>query len=115
TGDSRRLLKEAERCVRSLEREQVSSAAAAALLVRAGVACTRGQVEETGTLAEAAAAAFEACGALHNAAAARWLLGHALGGTAGDRVRADATAWMAAQGARAPDRMLSMLAPARFS
>ncbi|MCE9573363.1 MAG: protein kinase [Deltaproteobacteria bacterium] len=54
---------------------------------------------------------FGETGSAHDAAACKWRLGELVGGERGERLVADARAWMDGQGVRAPQAMVDFLAP----
>jgi hypothetical protein len=109
--DPNRHLHLAEQDAHRLEREKRSDTRAMALLIRAGVAFARGNLDGAILVLHEAARQFEACDMLAHAAAARRRLGQLLGGDRGQELIAQADAWMTAQQVRNPARLTAMLAP----
>jgi hypothetical protein len=104
------LLREAARDARRLARERVVWADAWALLIRAGVACIKGDTDAAVKLLPAAAATFDRAG-MCICAAARRRLGQLLGGAEGRTLVEQAEACIAAKGVKDPARMAAMYTP----
>jgi hypothetical protein len=85
-----------------------------ALLLRAGVATTRGETEPALRLLESAEFGFTAADMALHAAAARRRRGELMGGDAGAELISGSDTWMTAQGIKAPERMTAVLAPGRW-
>jgi hypothetical protein len=108
-----RLLSDAERCARRLEREKTSASASPfAALIRAGVANMRRRGEMlTVSLLRDAIAGFEELEMALYAAAARRRLGEVVGGDEGRSLVQSADAWMKSESVGDPARMTAVLAP----
>jgi hypothetical protein len=104
------LLKAAERDARSLAKEGIRWADELARLVRAGIAMARRDAQATALLREAAAGLDAVSMPLH-AAAARRALGLMQGGPEGEKLVADAEAWMRQQAIANPARLSNLLVP----
>jgi serine/threonine protein kinase len=110
-GGPARLLEEAHKDARQIERERTAWGDALARLVRAGLALAGGRREEAlSCLARAEAALAAAHMALY-AAAARHHRGAVLGGEEGRALMEAADASMKTQGVRNPARLAAKLAP----
>jgi len=110
-----RSLRSAARDARSIERQKTPWGAPLAALLHAGVASHRGDQVETLRRLSSALAGFEAADMFPYAAAARRCRGMRIGGTEGERLVAEADAWMASEDIRNPERMTAMLAPGRWT
>jgi tetratricopeptide (TPR) repeat protein len=108
-----RLLSDAERCARRLDREKTSALASPfAALIRAGLASTRRRGEAlTASLLREAIAGFDALEMALYAAAARRRLGEVVGGDEGRALVRGADAWMKSESVGEPERMTVLLAP----
>jgi hypothetical protein len=105
------LLREAERDARRIEHQRTPWGNALALLVRGGVAATRGDVDAASTLLTSAEQALLALDMALHAASARRHRGQLLGGEEGRRLVVEADRWMAGQRIRNPARMAVLLCP----
>ena len=105
------LLRSALADARRLSRKRLAGYPAIALLIEAGVAHARGELDRARTCLERAAPSFQAAEMALYAAAAKHRLGEILGGERGEILLAEARTFMAAQDIRNPDRMLRLLAP----
>ena len=108
------LLAGASAQAREIEREKTAWGAPLALLVRAGIAATRGEVGALGLLDRAEAGLRAAEMSLHLAATRR-RRGELIGGDQGRKLVDESNAWMTGQGIRNPDRMSRLLAPGAWS
>ena len=108
------LLRGAEGHARVILGERTHWGGPLALLLRAGVAATRGETSRAGPLLESAEAGLMAAEMALHAAAARRRRGELIGGEAGRGLVAAADAWMAGQSIKNPERMTAMLAPGRW-
>ena len=109
--ERRRLLEEVGDDAHAIAKEKMPWATPLARLLEAGVAAARGdRVRARASLVEAAAGLDDAGLALYGAAA-RARLGALEDGAQGQAMVANATAWLAGQGVKRPDRMIAMLAP----
>jgi len=106
--DPGRLVQEAARTARSLERENFPVAAAHALSIRAQIAASRGASSVARSLLEGAISAYRALGMALFAAASQRSLGSLLGGDEGMALVAEADQWMTSQGIRNPARMAAL-------
>jgi hypothetical protein len=103
-------LRLAEKMARKIEKIPMSWSKPFATFIHAAVAHQRGEaVKEIALLAEAIKSSDEADMRLH-AAAARRCLGQVTGGAKGQRMIAEADAWMTAQKIKNPEAMARMLA-----
>lgn len=102
---------EAERDARRIEREGTPWGDALALLVRAGAAAARGEVDAASRLLITAEQALMALDMALHAASARRQRGLLMGGEDGRRLVTDADTWMTGQRIRNPARMAAMLCP----
>jgi hypothetical protein len=107
----RPLLRAAERDARQLEQEEPPRPQAHAKLIRAGVAGVRGDIPRAIVLLADAAQACDTADMRLHAAAARRRLGEFLGGDEGRDLVDAANRWMASQGIRKPDRIVTMYVP----
>ena len=112
--ERRDLLRGAEEHARTMLREKTRWGDALALLLRAGVAATRGETERALSLLEPAEAGLVAVEMALHAAVARRRRGELLGGDTGRGLVAVADAWMTTQTIKNPERMTAMLAPGRW-
>ncbi len=110
-----RHLRVAERDARRIEREKMPWSDPLAQLIRASVAALRG--DEPGAVAFLASAetGFEAADEGLYAAAARARRGELLGGPEGEKLRAEADAWMSKEHVANPARLCMLLAPGRWT
>ncbi len=107
-------LKEAARAAKQVERERMQWTDGLAWLLHAGIAASRGRMNEAEMRLDAAAHAFAATGMALHAAAARRARGLVRGGEEGAGEVAAMDAVMAAQGIRNPARMTQMIAPGEW-
>jgi serine/threonine protein kinase/tetratricopeptide (TPR) repeat protein len=108
-GDKRKL-RLAEKMARKMEKVEMSWSKPYATLIRAAIAHQRGEpVKEITLLTEAVQSSDAADMRLH-AAAARRCLGQVMGGEQGQRLIAEADAWMIGQKIKNPEAMARMLA-----
>jgi eukaryotic-like serine/threonine-protein kinase len=112
--DTFRLLRAAERDARRIEREKMQWAYPLAQLIRAGIAISRGKIEEAVTRLASAEEGLEAAGMSLYAAAARRRRGELIGGDRGKALVSAAEAWMNSQQVKNPVRMTAMLSPGRW-
>ena len=108
------LLRGAEGHASAIIRERTHWGDPLALLLRAGVAATRGDTSRAVPLLESAEAGLGAADMALHAAAARRRRGELIGGEAGHGLVAAADAWMTGQSIKNPERMTAMLAPGRW-
>lgn len=94
-----------------IEREAMPWSDPLGKLLRAGAAARSGEKDRAVELARVAAVGFEGADMLLHAAAARRMLGVALGGDEGRAQRDQADAWMTAQSIKNPARMAAAYAP----
>ena len=106
-----RFLRAAEQEASALQRERAPWGDAPAALLCAGVAATRGRLDEAHACLETAIGRFEALDMALYAAAARRRRGELVGGDAGRALIGAADEWMEQQGIRNPRRMTEGLAP----
>jgi hypothetical protein len=104
-------LSAAERNALRLGREGRHDARAYAMLIRAGVANCKGDLDRAKRLLEEALSGFVASELGLFAAATRRRLGQLLGGDRGNSLVAEADHWMTTQGIRNPMRMTAVYAP----
>jgi len=109
--DPQRLLKTAEKSARRIESERVPWGDALALLLRAGIASSRGETQAAISLFGSAADDLKAVDMSLHAAAARRRRGELLGADEGRKLVETADEWMAGQGIGNPGRLSAMLAP----
>ena len=105
------LLASAERDIRRLAREGVGWASAAAAILRASLAGTRGQADAALTLLGDSEPLLEEIGMAAQLAAVRWVRGKLVGGDAGQQLIAKATAFFDAEGVRNPARFAAFYVP----
>jgi hypothetical protein len=113
-GERQALLRGVEGHARTILRERTRYGDALALLLRAGVAATRGETERALSLLEPAETGLAAADMALHAAVARRRRGELLGGDTGRGLVAAADAWMASQTIRNPERMTAMMAPGHW-
>jgi hypothetical protein len=112
TGSDRaRLLADADRQARKLEREVVPLAMVFARLVRAGLSAFAGDHASAAGALGAVARAFDGLDMGHYAAATRRRLGEVLGGDEGRALVEESRAWMAGREVQDPERMADALVP----
>jgi hypothetical protein len=112
--DQTRLLRGAERDARRIEREKMNWGDPLAQLIRAGIAISRGKVEQAMERLASAEQGFEAAGMCLFAAAARRRRGELIGGDQGKALIADSETWMNSQHIKNSVRMTAMLSPGRW-
>ena len=100
-----RLLADVDRTVRRLARQALPGAAPQSSTLAAGAAYLRGQSERAVQLLAEAESRFQTAEMHLAAAATRYRRGQMIAGTAGDRLRADAEAWMRTQSISNPAAM----------
>ncbi len=105
------LLRVAKKDARAIERERMAWATPLGLLLRAGVASTRGERERAAALLRDAAGGFEAVDMALHAAVARHLLGKLVAGDEGRALVERAAAWMQSEGVKNPARLVAVIAP----
>jgi hypothetical protein len=110
-GQRQFYLDAAEKDARALDRERIAWATALAQLIRAGLACRRGDTARAVRLLRESATSYDALTMRLHAAAARLRLGDLLGGEEGHALQTAAVEWMSAQTIQDPKRMTDMLAP----
>ncbi len=110
-SERERLLREAGRDARDMERERMPWSDALARLLRAGIAGAEGRIEDAASFCAGALSDLGEAGMLLHAAAARRRLGELRGGDGGRALVAGADAAFAEQGIVNPARMTAMLAP----
>ncbi len=108
-------LKLAESEARRIERERMPWTDPLAQLIRASVATLRGDQTRAIAFLAGAESGFDAANESLHAAVARSRRGELLGGPEGDRLRADAEAWMARERIGNPERLSFVVAPGRWS
>jgi hypothetical protein len=113
-AEAPRALKIAERAAKRLGRLESPFGQALGKLALAGVAAGRRQDAEAQSRFQEADARLTEVGCLHYAAAAQRRLGELRGGPEGAALMAEADAYLRAQGARNPARIMAMLAPGRW-
>jgi serine/threonine protein kinase/tetratricopeptide (TPR) repeat protein len=104
-------LRLAEKLARKMEKVNMSWSKPFATLVRAAVAHQRGQAAQATALLSEAEQIFERADMHLYAAATRRRLGEKLGGEQGQRLIAEADAWMTEQKIKKPEAITRMLAP----
>ena len=112
--DSERTLAVAERDARRIEREAMPWSDPLAELIRASVAALRGDTQVAVALLASAETGFEAADEGLHAAVARIRRGELLGGAEGERLRAEAEAWMSKERIANPARLCMAFAPGRW-
>lgn len=111
-GDApERTLAVAEREARRIEGEAMPWSDPLAEMIRASVAALRGDAQAAVGLLASAETGFEGADEYLHAAAARARRGELLGGNGGERLRAEAEAWMSKERIANPARLLRVLAP----
>jgi serine/threonine protein kinase len=110
-SERRRLLRDAERDARLLEKERMPWSDALAALVRATVVALRGESDVAARLLDEAARRFDAVDMALHAATARHRLGRLIGGDEGRALTDAALAWMANQKIKNAPRITAMLVP----
>lgn len=105
------LLREADRDIRRLAREDVPWAQALSDSLRAPLASLRGDTVGAMSFLERAASRFDACEMALFAASVRRRHGEIIGGDVGRAMVAAADTWMAGQGIQNPGRMTCLFAP----
>lgn len=110
-AERRRLLRDADRSARRLERERVAYSTALAGLLRAGAASLRGERLRAAKLYELADGALNAVDMSLHAAAARRRRGEILGGEQGGALVSAADEFARSRGITRPERMAAVLAP----
>jgi hypothetical protein len=110
--DQTKLVAEAARHIRKLEREQADWSAQLGCLLRAGVAHLGGDSPGAEALLAEAARGFEAAEMPLFSAVARLHRGRLLGGEHGAALERAALTWMTSASVRAPARIAALLAPA---
>lgn len=109
--ERRRVLREAERAVRQIDRQRTEWGSALAELLRAGIEMRRGQKNAAVRRLEVAEQRFGALDMnLHRAVAQR-RLGELAGGSEGEARIAASEAWMRSEGIRNPERLAYAYAP----
>jgi tetratricopeptide (TPR) repeat protein len=106
-----RALRLAERDARQIEKAGMAWSDPFAQLIRASVAGLRGERQAAAAALASAETGFETTDAGLYAAAARGRRGELIGGTEGEKLVADADAWMTAQRVASPARMRMLLTP----
>jgi hypothetical protein len=109
--DRERRLRQVARAARRLEREKVAYAQAWAGLLRAGIACQRGDAIGASARLRDVISVAEGAGLELCAAAARRRLGELRGGDAGAALIQEADAWLRGQGVQDLARMVEVVAP----
>ena len=109
--ECRRLLREAERAARRIERERTEWGPGLASLLRAGIDVRRGDPSAAMQRLRAAEERFGALEmSLHRAVAQR-RLGELAGGSEGESLIAASESWMRSEGIRNPERLAYVYAP----
>lgn len=109
------LLKSAEGDAGKLRREKMPWADSLAQLVLAGIAASRGGARDAVALLTSAEVGFESVGMTLHAAAARRRHGELVGGERGGTLVKAADSSMADRGIRNPGRLVTLLAPGKWS
>jgi tetratricopeptide (TPR) repeat protein len=104
-------LHHAETAATRLERERNGWTSVFAALLRGGIAHLHGRAEDAAGRFEHAATLAETAGMGLHGAAARFALGHCLGGTTGSTRQADALHWLRERTVAAPERFVASLVP----
>lgn len=112
--EKKKFLRRAERDGNQLIKEVGSSYYDWGILLKAGIAATRGNIFEALELLGEAEAGFEVAGVGLHAAVSRRRRGQLLGGDDSLKLIASADEWMVGQGIKNPERMSAMLAPGRW-
>ncbi len=110
SAEGGRLVREAEKLLRRVERARIFWADPLAQLVRAGIASVRGEERCARELLVAAAAGFEAADMELHAAVSRRLRGRLKGGD-GKRLIREADRWLTDQGVADVERLARVIAP----
>jgi hypothetical protein len=110
-SEQKALCRAAERDAAAILAEDMPWSNPLAVLLRAGVQATRGEVDAAALLLQQAASGLEAADMALYAAAARWQEGRLASGDRGQALVAASEAWMHDQGIVDPARMAAMLAP----
>jgi hypothetical protein len=105
------LLRAAERDARGIERERTPWGDALALVARAGIAATRGDVDVAVRLVASSEQTLQGLDMALHAAGARRQRGRLIGGDEGTRLVADADRSMREQRIQNPERVAAMLCP----
>jgi hypothetical protein len=109
--DKRRLLRQVDRAVRRIEREDMPWGDALALLLCAGACRLRGDTSMAITTLALAASALDAVDMGLHAAVARRRQAELIGGELAEGLVRSANAWMSSHGVKNPTRMTAQLAP----
>jgi tetratricopeptide (TPR) repeat protein len=104
----------AEREARRIEREEMPWSNPLAELIRASIAALGGDTKTAVGLLASAETGFEAADQNLHAAVARTRRGELLGGPEGEKLRAEADAWMAREHVVSPARFCRLVAPGRW-
>ena len=107
-------LRLAERDARNIEKTAMAWSDPLSDLIRASIASLRGDVSAAIAALASAETGFETADSGLHAAAARARRGELIGGTEGEKLVAEADAWMVAQRAANPSRLRTLLAPGRW-
>ena len=110
-----RTLAVAEREARRIEHEAMPWSNPLAEMIRASIAALRGDTQTAVGLLASAETGFEAADECLHAAVARARRGELLGGEEGEKLRAEADAWMAKERIANPARICRLIAPGRWS
>ncbi len=114
-AEAPRLLRDSETECRRMERHGTPYGNAMAMLVRAGIAATRGRRDKAAALSASSESALRAADMMLYAAAAERRRGEITAGAEGARLIDSADDWMSRQRIRNPARMTAMLAPGRWT
>ncbi|MGA7990266.1 MAG: protein kinase [Thermoanaerobaculia bacterium] len=109
-----RILEVAEREARRIEREAMPWSNPLAELIRASVAALRGDLREAVGRLASAETGFEAVDEGLYAAVAQARRGELLGGAEGEKLRANAKAWMSTERIVKPSHICRLVAPGRW-
>ncbi|HKC11305.1 MAG TPA: AAA family ATPase, partial [Vicinamibacteria bacterium] len=109
------LLRGAERHARTILGERTRWGDPLAFLLQAGAAATRGKTERALALLSSAESGFAGADMALYLAAVQRRRGQLMGGDEGRSLVDTASAWMAGQSIKNPERMTAMLAPGRWS
>lgn len=110
-----RVLKLAERDARRIEREAMPWSDPLAQMIRASVAALRGDTREAVRLLASAETSFEAADEGLHAAVARARRGDLQGGAEGEKLRAEAEAWMSKERIANPSHICRLIAPGSWN
>jgi serine/threonine protein kinase len=113
-GMSPRILQEARRAARDVERQDIPWSNAVGALIRGGIAATSGKRDLAAELLEGAERDLSHAEMTLHAAAARYRRGQVIGGSAGQALTSEADLWMREKGVVNPRRVTAMLLPGRF-